>query len=172
VAVYLQGLQSAYCESPALYIAGIRGLRGQALNERRYRPRVVVTNKVLAKQAFALWQLEPFAGVAACNILKGAEVRSEMRFRTGDIFETQTIWQVSRTGPVTYGGSYVVPSKNGKKPFAVETLRRGELERSIRTPKLSHLIWVASLDKTWISRKTGSGLPMCCFLKKRFEEAS
>lgn len=95
------------------------------------------------------------------------------RRETGSLFHKVNYEPVQLTaGPVTYGGSYVVPSKNGKKPFAVETLRRGELERSIRTPKLSHLIWVASLDKTWISRKTGSGLPTCCFLKERFEEAS
>lgn len=42
--------------------------------------------------------LSPFAGVAACKILNGAGVRSEMRFRTDDVFGTQTIWQVSRTG--------------------------------------------------------------------------
>ena len=112
----------------------------------------------------------------------------KIRFRTGNIFESQTIWEISRdggnvhrflpgwnggtnqccgnwtpdgnyyvfeaggqiwarretgsllrkanyepvqltTGGITYRGAYIVPSKDGKKLFAVEALRRGELER-------------------------------------------
>jgi serine/threonine protein kinase/Tol biopolymer transport system component len=52
------------------------------------------------------------------------------RRETGSLFHKVSYEPVQLTsGEITYGGFYVVPSKGGKKLFAVEALGRGELER-------------------------------------------
>jgi serine/threonine protein kinase/Tol biopolymer transport system component len=51
------------------------------------------------------------------------------RRETGSLFHKVSFEPVQLTsGAITYSGFYVVPSKDGKKLFAVEALRRGELE--------------------------------------------
>ena len=58
------------------------------------------------------------------------------RRETGSLWHKISNQPVQLTsGAITYGGSYIVPAKDGKKLFAVEALRRGELERYDRDTK-------------------------------------